>query len=265
MLGLCRRMDMKAGRFHVKHDFKLQERMTRQALKWGIELPEEKTSSLVRFAVLLSTYAEANVIGARTIEEVVTEHVLDSLSCLKAGAVREARSLIDVGSGGGLPGVPLALVVDGLNVSLLEATAKKAKFLERAKRELGASNIAVSNERAENAGRAEEFRARYDVATARAVASLDVLAEYCLPLVRVGGSVVAMKGDLKKEELRRGEVAARTLGAEVSDLIEVPRLPEYEQKRRCLVVLTKTSQTPGKYPRKTGTPAKNPLGGGEKR
>lgn len=236
------------------------ENILAQSSAWGFEMPRHRADSLVKFASILESYDEANVIGAKTMSVIVEDHVLDSLSCLLFEPLRNVETLVDVGSGGGLPGLPLGIALDELRVSLVEATAKKVRFLEAATRQLGLKNVQTLNRRAEEVGLSAEFRGHFDVATARAVASLDVLAEYCLPLVKVGGYVVAMKGRVEKDEIRRGEYAAKMLGGGISEVMPVPRLPAYEQKQRHLVVFTKTSETPGEYPRGIGTPAKKPLG-----
>lgn len=246
--------------FHVKRNYWEVENIIAQSAAWGFELPQGRASLLADYCRHLDSYRESNIIGAKTIGEIVEDHVLDSLSCLLFEPLKDAKDLADVGSGGGLPGLPLGIAVAGMRVSLIEATAKKVKFLNEAVGRLGASNIQTVNARAEDAGKSKAFRGRYDVATARAVASLDVLAEYCLPFVRVGGYAIAMKGRIEKEELDRGKVASRLLGAEIVEVIPVPRLPEYEQKTRHLVVFEKVAQTPAKYPRRVGLPAKNPLG-----
>jgi 16S rRNA (guanine527-N7)-methyltransferase len=118
----------------------------------------------------------------------------------------------------------------------------------------------VLNARVEEVSRMAEHRGAYDVAPARAVARMSVLAEYCVPLVKVGGYVISMKGRLPDEELSEGERAAETLGARVSEVIRIPHLPEVGEKERRLVVLQKVTETPGKYPRNVGIPAKKPLG-----
>lgn len=246
--------------FHVKHVSREAEKIIVQSAAWGFELSPHRASILVDYCRLLDSYEEANVIGAKTLGEIVEDHVLDSLSCLLFEPFKDAKDLVDVGSGGGLPGLPLGIAVEELRVSLIEATTKKVTFLNGAVSQLGASNVKTVNARAEDAGKSKELRGMYDVATARAVASLDVLAEYCLPLVRIGGHVVAMKGRVEDEELDRGKVAAKLLGGEIVEVIPVPRLPEYQQKKRRLVVIQKIAQTPGRYPRRVGLPAKNPLG-----
>lgn len=246
--------------FHVKRISEEAEKILAQCSAWGFELSSSRAASLVEFASILDTYDEANVIGAKTMGEILDDHVLDSLSCLLLDPLRDAKFLADVGSGGGLPGLPLGIAIDQLRVTLIEATAKKARFLEGAARQIGHTDFHIINRRVEEVGEAQGFRGHYDVATARALSSLDVLAEYCLPLVKVGGHVVAMKGHVEVEELRRGECAAKLLGAEIVDVMPVSRLPEYEHKRRCLVVFEKTRGTLDKYPRRVGLPTKKPLG-----
>jgi 16S rRNA (guanine527-N7)-methyltransferase len=194
------------------------------------------------------------------LREVLLEHVLDSLSCLLFEPLREARLLADVGSGGGLPGIPLKIALPPARVSLIEATAKKARFLRRVVEEMSLNGVEVLNGRVEDVGRHGEHRGAYDIATARAVARLSVVAEYCVPLLRVGGQAICMKGRLDDEEVSQGERAAEELGAEVCEIMPVPRLPEIVAKQRYLVVLRKVVDTPARYPRSVGTPARKPLG-----
>jgi 16S rRNA (guanine527-N7)-methyltransferase len=145
-------------------------------------------------------------------------------------------------------------------MTLVEGTAKKARFLRRTLEKMSLDGVTVVNERAEEVGRDGEHRECYDVTTARAVARIAVVAEYCVPLLRVGGHAVFMKGSLDREETSEGQRAAETLGAEVSEIIRVPRLPEIGEKQRSLVILKKVGETPNGYPRSVGVPAKRPLG-----
>lgn len=191
---------------------------------------------------------------------VIRDHVLDSLSCFLYEPLWTTGSLVDVGSGGGLPAVPVGLVRPELDVVLVEATGKKAAFLRRVIEAGGLRRQTVQNDRAENLGRTPEHRERYGAASARALAPLPVLAEYCVPLVRPGGFVLAMKGRVSEEELEEGRQAAHALGAHISAVVEVPLLPCAGDKRRSLVVLTKHAPTPGRYPRRAGVPRKRPLG-----
>ena len=154
----------------------------------------------------------------------------------------------------------MKIVAGGMQTTLVEATAKKVMFLREAIGALGLEGVKVANTRVEELGRRGPHRGAYDVATVRAVSRLPVIAEYCVPLLGVGGYVVSMKGRIGADELSEGERAARILGAAVADLINVPRLPEIGPKNRTLVVIEKLEETPRKYPRKVGLPAKRPLG-----
>ena len=231
-----------------------------QAAGWGLSLRLDRLARLGRFARFLRDYEEANVIGARDLRGIILDHVLDSLSCFLFEPLGAARRLADVGSGGGLPGIPIKIVAPDLRTTLVESTAKKARFLARAVENLSLEGVEVTNARVEEAARTDEHRGTYDVATARAVARLSVVAEYCVPLLRIGGVVVSMKGRLEDEEIVEGERAAEELGARVSGLIRVPWLPEIEKKERCLVIFEKVGETPRKYPRSVGVAAKKPLG-----
>jgi 16S rRNA (guanine527-N7)-methyltransferase len=231
-----------------------------QAAAWGLRLDDERLARLERFARFLGAYEEANVIGTREVGKILLDHVLDSLSCFLFQPLAEAERLADVGSGGGLPGIPIKICAPHKEVTLIESTGKKARFLRRVVDEISLPGTEVLNARVEEVSRMAEHRGAYDVAPARAVARMSVLAEYCVPLVKVGGYVISMKGRLPDEELSEGERAAETLGARVSEVIRVPHLPEVGEKERRLVVLQKVTETPGKYPRNVGIPAKKPLG-----
>jgi 16S rRNA (guanine527-N7)-methyltransferase len=156
--------------------------------------------------------------------------------------------------------VPIKIVEPQLRTTLVEATAKKARFLRRAAETLALDKVEIVNARVEGVARTDEHRGIYEVATVRAVSRLSVVAEYCVPLLTVGGYAISMKGRLEDEELCEGERAADELGARLSHIIRVPRLPELDQKERCLVILEKVEETQGKYPRNVGVPAKKPLG-----
>jgi 16S rRNA (guanine527-N7)-methyltransferase len=231
-----------------------------QAAAWGLALDPLGLERLEGFAGLLRDHEEANVIGTRELRGIILDHVLESLSCLLVEPLHAARSLVDVGSGGGLPGVPIKIVEPGLRTTLVEATAKKARFLRRAVEGLSLGSVEVVNARVEEVARMDAHRGAYDVATARAVARLPVVAEYCVPLLRVGGHMISMKGRLEDEEIAEGERAAEKLGARFAEIIRVPRLPQLEKKERCLVILEKVEETPRLYPRNVGVPAKRPLG-----
>ncbi len=215
---------------------------------------------LSAYADLLATYELANVIGTKDREQIILEHLLDSLSCLMSGQVRLEDSVVDVGTGGGLPGIPLRIAFPKIHVSLLEATEKKVRFLELVGLELGLENLEVLHARAEDAGREPVYRESFDLATARALAPLPVVLEYCTPLVRPGGTILAMKGLLSEEELSQGVNASRELGLELREVLKVEYIAQIPQKERRLVVFDKNYATPGRFPRRMGLAKKRPLG-----
>lgn len=236
------------------------ERLTLQCLHWDIQLQPSQISLLGQYADLLADYELANVIGTRDRATIIEDHLLDSLSCFTLIDARRAHTLIDVGTGAGLPGIPLAIARSHLQVTLLEATEKKARFLQHACRTLGLANTTVLHARAEQAGREQEHREDYDLATARALASLPVVVEYCAPLVRAGGAVLAMKASLSPEELTQGALASRQLGLALNEIRQVSYLPQLQNKERRLVVLHKVRTTPARFPRRLGLAKKRPLG-----
>jgi 16S rRNA (guanine527-N7)-methyltransferase len=231
-----------------------------QAAAWGLCLGDERRGHLEQYAGLLARYDRANVIGTRDVDRILVDHVLDSLSCFLHEPLFRAGRLADVGSGGGLPGIPIEIVRPGLPATLVESTGKKAGFLRHAVGELSLRGVEVANARVEDLGRAPAHRGAYDVVTCRAVARLSVVAEYCVPLLNTGGFVIAMKGRLDSEELAEGRGALEALGAEVGEIARVPMLPEVGEKERNLVILEKTRETPARYPRRAGVAAKRPLG-----
>jgi 16S rRNA (guanine527-N7)-methyltransferase len=236
------------------------ELLERQTSEWGLSLGPQRLALLEAFARMLSDYVEANVIGTRDLRGILLDHVLDSLSCFLFEPLGDVRRLVDVGSGGGLPGIPIKIAGPELEATLVESTAKKARFLRRVVETLSLEGVTVTNARVEEIARSEAYRGAYDIATARAVARLSVVAEYCVPLLEVGGYVISMKGRPDGGEISEGERAAEKLGARVAKLIRVSRLPELEEKERCLVILEKVEETPREYPRNVGVPAKKPLG-----
>lgn len=187
-----------------------------------------------------------------------TKHFLDSLSCLRGMGPRPRGRLADVGSGAGFPGIPLKIAVPELDITLVEATGKKAEFCRHVVQGLGLRRVTVLQARAEEAGRMAEHRATYDWTVARAVASLPTLVEYLLPLLKIRGTAIAQKGESGPLEAHAAEAGLRLLGGRVRQVIavELPRVAE----TRYLVVIEKISATPDKYPRRSGMAAKRPLG-----
>jgi 16S rRNA (guanine527-N7)-methyltransferase len=236
------------------------ELLEAQAGAWGMRMDEGRLEQLLRYGRLLASYEKANVIGTRGLDRILLEHVLDSLSCFLHGPLWEAASLADVGSGGGLPGIPIDIFRPDNRTTLIESSGKKANFLRYAAEDLALRNLDVINVRVEDAARMRGQRGVYGIVTTRAVARLSVVAEYCVPLLEVGGQAVAMKAGLEDEEYEEGRRATEELGARVTGVVPVHMLPEVGEKERNLVILEKVRQTPARYPRKAGMVTKRPLG-----
>jgi 16S rRNA (guanine527-N7)-methyltransferase len=199
-----------------------------------------------------------NVTGVTVAEEIERIHFLDSLSLVDVTAVATARSLADVGSGAGLPALVLALALPRTQVTAVESQQKKCAHIQRAAEALNLTNITVRCLRAEEYGRSAG-REAYDAVVSRALAALPVVAEYSLPLLRAGGSMVAMKGSISDQERTQ---ALRALGILGADRLEAIRLHPFSGARdRWVYVARKTRETPDRFPRRSGIPARRPLGG----
>jgi 16S rRNA (guanine527-N7)-methyltransferase len=228
-----------------------------------LSLDSEQLSRFARLRdLLLDWNTRVNLTAITSPVEVVTRHFLDSLTCALALSTEErARPLrlLDVGSGAGFPGLPLAIAFPHWQVTLLEATGKKTRFQEAVIAELGLTNAHALNGRAEELAHAKAHRGRYDVVTARAVAALPTLLEYCAPFVRVGGVVIApKKGELAQEE-EAGARAAEALGALLLPPIAIT-IPGLADEGRALLVARQQRPCPPHYPRVGGAPQKRPLG-----
>jgi 16S rRNA (guanine527-N7)-methyltransferase len=228
----------------------------------GLALDDAQLDQFRRFRdLLLDANTHINLTAITDPAEVMTRHYLDSLTCLLAvEPAQRARPLrlLDVGSGAGFPAIPLAIAFPDWRVTSLEATGKKARFQQEAAAALGLENVTVLTGRAEELARQPEHRGRYDLVTARAVAALPTLLEYCCPLAHVGGRVIApKKGDLA-DEIAAGVRAASLLGAKllVPITVTIPPLAD----GRVLLVAEQVRACPQQYPRPAGAPAKRPLG-----
>jgi len=191
-------------------------------------------------------------------DEIAVRHFLDSLAIrVVLPPNSPAFSLIDVGSGAGFPGVPLKIACPEIQLTLLEATSKKVAFLQHLIEVLKLTGVTILAVRAEDAGRQPDLRERYDVAVARAVAALPVLAEYTLPLVKVGGTFIAQKGSDSASEIEAATPALTVLGGQLDRVLPVT-IPRLDAPRH-LLVINKVKPTPHKYPRRPGMPAKRPI------
>jgi 16S rRNA (guanine527-N7)-methyltransferase len=225
----------------------------------GIELTAEQQAAFERYERELVEWNESRVNLTAITEPLAVEmrHFLDSLSVLRVVQPAAGARMIDVGTGGGFPGIPLKIVCPSLNLTLLEATGKKTAFLEHVVKELKLNNVKVVQARAEEAGQNPAHREQYDLVVARAVAFMPTLVEYLLPLAKIGGRCIAMKGESAAQEVALAENALRLLGGRLQQLtaIELPHVAETHY----LTVFDKIAATPAQFPRRPGTPSKTPL------
>jgi 16S rRNA (guanine527-N7)-methyltransferase len=206
---------------------------------------------------LLEWNQKFNLTAIRDVESIRTKHFLDSLSCVLAWKSTSPIHLIDVGTGAGFPGIPLKILYPSLKLTLVESVGKKAMFCQHIVGVLGLEHVEVIQARAEDLGQNSKHREKYDWAVARAVANLNVLSEYLIPLVKIGGMVLAQKGESGPAEAQSAEHAMKVLGGKLKQLIPV-NLPGVVDDRY-LILIDKVAATPPKYPRKPGVAAKQPL------
>jgi len=235
------------------------EKLVREAQSlFNVRLTGRQVMALITYErELMDWNRKFNLTAIRDEDSIRTKHYLDSFSCVLAWKASPPARLVDVGTGAGFPGIPLKILYPTLPVTLVESVGKKAMFCQHIVRVLGLEGIDVIQCRAEDLGQDPQHRESYDWAVARAVAQLNVLSEYLLPLVRVGGMMLAQKGESGPAEAQLAEPAMRMLGGKLKQVLQV-NLPGVADDRY-LVLVEKNAATPPKYPRKPGVPAKQPL------
>lgn len=228
-----------------------------QAL-FNIHLTGRQVSALTTYErELIEWNQKFNLTAIRDEAGIRTKHFLDSFSCVLAWKANPPTNLVDIGSGAGFPGIPLKIIYPNMQITLVESVGKKAMFCQHIVSLLGLGGVDVINTRAEELGQMREHREKYDWGVARAVANMRVLAEYLLPLVQVGGTMLAQKGESGPAEVHAAERAIKLLGGEMRQLVTVT-LPGVVEERH-LVLVGKVATTPPGYPRKPGIPTKKPL------
>jgi 16S rRNA (guanine527-N7)-methyltransferase len=235
------------------------EKLVQEArLLFGIHLTGRQVVALMTFErELLAWNEKFNLTAIRDAEGIRTKHFLDSFSCVMAWKENPPRRLVDIGTGAGFPGIPLKILYPSMRLTLVESVGKKANFCRHMVDALSLESTEVVTARAEDMGQIPGVRESFDWAVARSVANLPVLAEYLLPLVQVGGTMLAQKGASGLAETHRSEKALKILGGCTRQLLPVT-LPGVADVR-FLVIVDKVAATPPQYPRKPGIPAKKPL------
>ncbi len=245
---------------------------TEAAATFGAELTDDQVRAFAEYLVLLREWNEKfNLTAISQPQAIVTKHFLDSLTVSSAVDLQRAKTLVDVGTGAGFPGLALKIAFPHLQVTLVDALQKRLRFLERVVEALKLDGVTFVHGRAEDAvlplrfqvcGLKQSLRERFDIVTARAVASMDVLAEWTLPYAKVGGSVVAMKGPDVDDEVNLGHISITLLGGGKANIqrLTLPLLDEEGPIRRSLVTIRKEEKTPQNFPRLPGSARKQPLG-----
>lgn len=225
----------------------------------GFPIDSAKMKQFDQYLKLLQEWNDkVNLTAIAEDEEVYLKHFYDSITLARyLDFDKEKMSLCDVGSGAGFPSIPLKIIYPDLEIAIVDSLKKRINFLEVLVNDLELENVHLYHDRAEDFGQNKKFRESFDVVTARAVARMSVLAEFCLPLTRVGGTFVAMKGSQGQDELEDAKKALKTLGGQVNKT-EAFELPE-DAGERSIILINKKGKTPQKYPRQAGTPNKNPL------
>lgn len=232
--------------------------MAKAAEDVGLELTTEQYDQFITYMRLLQEWNEKiNLTAILEDEEIIKKHFIDSIKAFKRDEFKQNVNVIDVGTGAGFPGIPIAIMTPNINVTLLDSLNKRIKFLDIVINKLGLKNIKTIHSRAEDGARNKNLREKFDIATSRAVANMSVLSEYCLPYVKVGGKFIALKGPAVEQEIEESNVAIKTLGGELEQICEVKI--EDTDLRHNLVVVKKIKECAKTYPRKAGTISKNPI------
>lgn len=224
----------------------------------NIPFDENKYNKFINYKNLLKEWNEKiNLTAITEDEEIIKKHFIDCIKAFHLSEFKEAKSVIDVGTGAGFPGMPIAIMRDDIEVTLLDSLNKRVNFLNEVKNCLDLKNVKTIHSRAEDGARQKQLREGFDIATSRAVANMCVLSEFCMPYVKVGGYFIALKGPAIEDELKEAKNAIATLGGKLLEV--VPVAIEGTELKHNLVVVKKIKQTPPVYPRKAGSITKKPL------
>lgn len=230
--------------------------LSSNANKLNIGVTDEQIQKFYKYMEMMLEWNEKiNLTAITEPSEVILKHFVDSITINKH--IKNNSKMIDVGTGAGFPGIPMSIIREDIDVTLMDSLNKRIKFLDEVIKENNLNNVKTIHSRAEELANNSKYREMYDIATSRAVASLNVLLEYMLPFVKVGGYCICMKGSNVENEIKEAKKALEVLKGEIVE-VENFNLPDTDYGRN-IIVIKKVGNTPKKYPRKPGTPAKEPL------
>lgn len=224
----------------------------------GIEFNEKKYNQFIKYKDLLKEWNEkVNLTAITDDEEIIKKHFIDSIKIFKFDGIKNAKKIIDIGTGGGFPGIPIKIMRPECEVVLLDSLRKRINVLNDILINIGIEDVETIHGRAEEFGKNNDYREKFDVVVSRAVANLTSLSEFCIPYVKKGGYFVPLKGPAVEEEVLEAKKAISILGGKLQEIIEVEI--EDSNLNHNLVIIKKEKNTPNKYPRKAGTATKTPL------
>ena len=224
--------------------------------KNGMELSDKQIAQFNLYYELLTAKNKVmNLTAITEYNDVVKKHFIDSMMISRVLDMKKINSLCDVGTGAGFPGIPLKIVYPHLHLTLVDSVGKRVNFLSEVVEQIGLEDVEAIHSRTEDLAHNSKYREKYDLVTARAVASMNVLSEYCIPYAKIGGYFAAYKSGNIEEEIENAKNAVKTLGGK----IEKKDMFELYEMGRSIVLIRKVNSTPKIYPRKAGTPSKNPL------
>lgn len=227
-------------------------------MELGIDLSDKQYEQFITYyEMLVEKNKVMNLTAITEYEEVIEKHFLDSISLIKAIPLDKPVKILDLGTGAGFPGIPLKIAFPNLDILLMDSLNKRINFLKEVITELKLQNIDAVHGRAEEMARRKEYRENFDLCVSRAVANLSSLSEYCIPFVKKGGCFISYKSGEIEEELEQAKKAVYVLGGNIKDVIKF-QLPNTEMNRS-FVIIEKNKPTPKTYPRKAGTPSKEPI------
>lgn len=224
--------------------------------KLKIELTDKQIEQFLKYyEMLIEKNKVMNLTAITEYDEVIEKHFLDSISLCQVYDLSKPVKILDMGTGAGFPGIPLKIAFPEVEITLADSLNKRIKFLDEVVEELGLKKVTTIHARAEELARNKEYRENYDLVVSRAVANLSTLGEYCIPFVKIGGNFISYKSGEIEEEINAAKNAVKILGGQIKDVYKF----DLSDQKRSFVMIEKIKTTPKTYPRKAGTPSKEPL------